>query len=70
MFSFQYYASSDSMRFFLTSLVFNFASISFNLTECELDESLFIGDKYIVGAQDFYSSNMGSFSGEINLSSL
>ena len=31
---------------------------------------LFIGDKYVVGAQDFYSSNMGSFSGEINLESL
>ena len=28
---------------------------------------LFIGDKYVIGAQDFYSSNMGSFSGEINL---
>lgn len=31
---------------------------------------LFVGDKYLVGAQDFYSSNMGSFSGEINLESL
>ena len=31
---------------------------------------LFIGDKYVIGAQDFYSSNMGSFSGEVNLESL
>lgn len=32
--------------------------------------SLFKDSKYLVGAQDFYSSNMGSFTGEINLESL
>lgn len=32
--------------------------------------SLFSGDKYVVGAQDFYSTNTGSFSGEVNLESL
>ena len=32
--------------------------------------SLFNCDKYKIGAQNFYSSNMGSFSGEVNLESL
>lgn len=32
--------------------------------------SLFVDSKFDIGAQDFYSSNVGSFTGEINLESL